>query len=166
MRQLKCNGCTNLTEIPNIEELGWLNCSYCPKITKIPHIEELLQLDCNGCTSLTEIPDSKGLKSLYCRGCTSLTKLPDIRLEWLNCEECPWIPQQNNEYKENISNLITLQRWVKVKLKKLKLKQALLYTRNPKLFSWFYSPNHRGGKINKKSMEKFLFKIKIIYLVP
>ena len=49
MNILDCYGCSNLTSIPNIQELKQLSCSNCPKITSIPNIQGLKYLDCWGC---------------------------------------------------------------------------------------------------------------------
>ena len=161
MEELNCSWCPKLTEIPHIKGLEVLDCNGCQNLTEIPNIEGLKVLYCCGCSKLTEIPNIKRLEELYCWGCPKLTKIPNIKgLKELECWGCPWISYKNNEYKENIQKLITLQRWFKVKYKKLKLKQALLYVRNPKLFSWFYAPNKRGGRIHKKNMKKFCENLK------
>ena len=151
IKQLHCINCPNVKEIPYIHGLEELYITDCSKLTSIPNIEGLKELYCNNCPNLTSIPKIEGLKKLCCYGCPNLTSIPNIKE--LNCSSCPWIPYQNDDFKDNIKKLIILQRWFK---KYFKIKVAQRYIKTKEFNEWFYSPNNFGGYKHKLRMTKFL----------
>ena len=112
------------------------------------------QLHCINCPNVKEIPYIHGLEELYITDCSKLTSIPNIEgLKYLSCYGCPWIPYQNDDFKDNIKKLIILQRWFK---KYFKIKVAQRYIKTKEFNEWFYSPNNFGGYKHKLRMTKFL----------
>ena len=143
-------------------------------ITKCASDPRLKILNLKNYVNIKEIGDLKGIDEVFLDSNRLLLKLPDLKcLKRLECrDESPWRQYhiekyddeestENKEYKDNISKLITLQRWFKFKNRESKIKRAIKYTKDPKLFSWFYSPKHRGGKIAKERLKMFLGKVKV-----
>jgi hypothetical protein len=90
---------------------------------------------------------------LYCWECTSLTSLPlenCTGLQELYCDDCPWIPQQNPEYENNLRKLIFLQR----SRRRSRMRKFLGLCRTEAFCRYFYSPDNMGGKWAKTTLRK------------
>jgi hypothetical protein len=152
LKTLNCNACMELTAIPLIEGLKQLNCNGCFSITTIPNIKGLKKLYCCGCSLLTSIADIEGLQELWCSGCRSLTSIPTKDLTNALCNNCPWISYNNDEYKQNIRKLITLQRRTR---NKIRYKTFCKWIKTEQFAQWFYHPRRLGGLIAKQNLRCF-----------
>ena len=50
---LSCNGCTNLSHLPNWPTLTQVFCQNCPGLTSLPNWPLVIEVDCDNCTGLT-----------------------------------------------------------------------------------------------------------------
>jgi len=95
------------------------------------------------------------LEELYCEGCPRLTKIHSIsELKEFDCFECPWI-EYNDEFKENLSALITIQKYIK---KYHKLKICKRWVESDDFRHWYYHPDGPGGikavlRLNNKRLK-------------
>jgi hypothetical protein len=171
LKKLDCSECPLLTKIPLIFGLRLLLCSNCPLLTKIPHIDRLKFLSCNRCPLLTQIPLIYGLRALLCSGCPLLTNIPHIDgLQSLWCSDCRSLTElkvpntvinlyhvgnvwldTDHKFKESLEKLIYLQRWVRKRRLRIKLKKLI-----PMIIPIYYHPDSRGGYFDKKQMLQFL----------
>ena len=90
-------------------------------------------------------------------GVELLTDIPEIKnpsREYYR--NCPWLPNENDEYKNNIQNLIILQKWAKNNYKYHKTVLCLEYIKTKEFREWYHDPKNPGGKRDKASIEKFL----------
>jgi hypothetical protein len=148
LKVLWCVRCPTLTAIPSIPGLKKLICTRCPNLTTIPNMPGLKELYLYGCPNLTAIRSIPGLKKLICTKCPTLTAIPSIPgLEYLHCYDCPWIENNNAEFKNNVTNLIFLQRWSRkiILAKKIKKLSQLL-------IPIWWDPKCKGGYLYKKSL--------------
>jgi len=161
---LWCNNCTSLTSLnlrSNIMLLS-LYCYYCTSLTSLDLRSSsegvtskgcinLVTLWCFNCTSLTSLDlRNINLRSLRCYNCTSLTNL-DFQNKYygyINYSRCPWICQ-NEEFPNNLHNLIKLQKWYR-KLVIIK------YMKSREFIEWVYNPSNIGGSLYKKWLLKNL----------
>jgi hypothetical protein len=84
-----------------------------------------------------------------------LTSVPNIiGLKELDYFDCPWINRgKNPEYENNISKLITLQRFCKKNFRYFIFKR---WVKSQEFNEWFYAPENVGGIKHKKIMERIL----------
>jgi len=69
----------------------------------------------------------------------------------LDCYNCPWLENNNDEYNNNIHKLLLLQKWFMGCLMSRKLKK--LY--KPILEIYFH-PEYKGGYLHKRDMMSFI----------
>lgn len=144
--------CKLIKDVPNIKNLEVLWCVGCP-IKKIPAIPTLKTIICYD-VPITKIPYTYSLAYISCKHCTSLTSIPLSENLTTVIKECPWISYKNEEeYKRNISNLTSIQKFIQKWMKYNKLKRWL----NSVEFSeWYYKPNNPGAT---KAIQRIYTKI-------
>lgn len=129
-----------------------LRCYECPHVTTIPKIKGLKELDLYECTALTTIPKITSLKYLYCYYCPIVARIPKTKkLKVFDIGACPWIPNNNEEYKDNIDSLVKAQRVAKNFLLRRRLKQI-----TPSILKIYFHPEMKGGYFHKKKMLNWL----------
>jgi len=86
---LDCSWCINLTELPYLPFLSFLNCSGCISVSNINSYPELRSLMCSGC-SFNKIPLQPKLQDLFCSGCPNLTNIEtQPNVSSICCNRCP-----------------------------------------------------------------------------
>ncbi len=88
IKHLDCHGCSEITYIPILPNLKYLNCSMTP-IKYLSSYENLEKLECNSCEILEHIDTMPSLLKLKCCDCYILKTIPIMpKLEYLNCQKC------------------------------------------------------------------------------
>ena len=95
----------------------------CSNVTEIPLLPELVYLNCYN-TKITEIPVLPKLEILYCFN-TKITELPKIPNCVIVSDNCVWL----NPAVNRINKLVKLQKWVRSSInKRNKIIHAAMYT--------------------------------------
>ena len=155
IKNINCNGCTELKEIPIVLGLEELDCSDCTGLITLPILPSLKKLYCYLCAGLTTLPVMPSLKELDCPRCTGLTTLPVMpSLKELHCYKCPWLDHpENPDFKKNLRTLTKAQNIIRRFLKRKYIKN---YLQSEAFVAWYYNPSVAGGKKAKQELENII----------
>ena len=123
------DGCPTQNSFLNLEKLY---IEHCPNITEIPVLDSLKYLNCSNCDSLTELVINKELEYLDCTNCPILKKISvkgDLcNLRILRCSDCPLLSEIPSNKDMSIfgtnSNLLPINK----KIRMTQVLTGIIYT--------------------------------------
>lgn len=184
--ELFCFNCPRLENIQSMNFLERLSVIDCKNITKIRYYPELYYLSCNKTnvktieyssklrylfcseTKLSIIPNIASLEHISCEMCKFLLRIEVHHLEFLNCYMCPYlahIPKDIekpwnvnscpfiNDKETSMKNLVNAQKYARKFCKYICFRK---WIHSKQFAEWFYDPEQLGGRLAKKSIQKFL----------